>query len=192
MSSRVSGSLSLAITANTVRPVFLVRIVFASDNIVRMATTNHSIDYDAGDGNGSQTYQPAGSLLTVSAVDENSDLGASGLQITLSGCDPLLVQNARDVEYQGGDCDIYLGALNSDGTLIGATPYFSGVNDHMVYSAREGAIDVTLTAENKMIRLSKSRLKRNTDAEQKFEFPTDKGFEFVNYISERDVEWGKY
>ena len=169
MSSRISGDLNTALTADVVRPVFLVKIVFnpSTNNILRLSTWNHNISYDAGDGNGSQTYLPAGSLLSVASVDENSDLGASGLRLTLSGCDPQIVQNARDEDYQGHDCDVYLGAMNEDGTLVGATVYFSGTNDHIIYSAKESSIDATLTAENKLIRFSKSRIKRYTDAEQK-------------------------
>lgn len=195
MSSRISGSLESAFTADTVLPVFLVRVVFndavGSENILYLSTWYHDISYDAGDGNGSQTYLPAGSLLTVASVDENSDLGASGLRLTLSGCDPQIVQNARDEDYQGHDCDVYLGAMDSDGSLIGATTYFSGINDNITYTAKQDSIDISLTVENKLIRFGKSKTKRYTDAEQKAEFSTDKGFEFVNSIAEREIKWGQ-
>ena len=48
-------------------------------------------------------YTPAGSLLSISSVDENSDLGTSGITIHLSGCDNDLVTISRDAEFQGSE-----------------------------------------------------------------------------------------
>ena len=50
---------------------------------------------------------------------------------------------------------------------------------------------ITVSAENKLIIFQKTAVRRYTAEDQKIEHPTDKGFEFVAKIQEKEVVWGR-
>lgn len=184
--SRLSTALSTAVSSELVRPFFLCEIHFGTlaSDILRLSTLNYQVTYD------SEVYEPAASLLTISAVDENTDLGASGIRISLSGADANIVQKTRDKDYQGLDCNVYLGAVTANQQIIDVVPYFFGLNDHITFTQKERSVDISLTAENMLIRFGKSNIKRYTDADQKALHSTDLGFSLVNSIQEKEIKWG--
>lgn len=182
--ARLSGNLLTEVTSDVVRPVFFVRITFSNSETLKLWTGNGSKTY------GGHTYVGTGSLMSIESVDENSDLGASGIRINLSGCDSQIVQYARDEEYQGEECVVLLGAVDEDDVVQGSTVYFQGYNDHIIYTQTGEQITASLTAENKLIRFGKSNIARYTNEDQKERFAGDKGLEFVNVIAEKEVKWG--
>lgn len=183
--ARLSGNLLTEFTSDTVRPVFFVRITFSNSATLKLWTGNGNITYDSHD------YVGTGSLMSIESVDENSDLGASGLRINLSGCDSQIVQYARDEDYQGEECVVLLGAIDENNAVQGSTVYFQGYNDHITYTQTGDKITASLTAENKLIRFGKSNIARYTNEDQKQRFSGDKGLEFVNAIAEAEVKWGQ-
>lgn len=184
MARNLSANLLTEFTSDVLRPVFFVRIKFADNNILKLSTLGASITYDG------HTYVGTGNLLGVESVDENSDLGVSGIRISLSGLDAQIVQNARNENYQGKECVVLLGAMDESGAVVGTTDYFQGYNDHIVYTQSANKITALLTAENRLVRFSKSKISRYTWAEQIKNYNTDLGLQFVNTIAEAEIKWG--
>lgn len=185
MARNLSANLLAEFTSESLRPVFFVRIQFANNNFLKISTLNSPITYDG------HTYVGAGNLLGIASVDENSDLGVSGINISLSGIDSQVVQNTRDEDYQGKECVVMLGAMDENNSVVGSTVYFQGYNDYIVYTQSAGTIIATLTAENKLVRFSKSKVSRYTWADQTKNYSTDQGLQFVNTIAEAEIKWGQ-
>ena len=185
MSRTLSTAMQAVATAEVVRPIYLVDLEFASGSIYLWSGLG-DLSFN------SNTYIGAGDLLTIGAVQESTELTATGAQITLGGIKQSLLTLARDEPYQGRPLTIRLGAFNENGDLI-ASPVilFSGFMDVMTINDSGETSTITVSAENKLIIFQKTAVRRYTAEDQKIEHPTDKGFEFVAKIQEKEVVWGR-
>ena len=185
MSRTLSTAMQAVATAEVVRPIYLVDLEFASGSIYLWSGLG-DLSFN------SNTYIGAGDLLTIGAVQESTELTATGAQITLGGIKQSLLTLARDEPYQGRPLTIRLGAFNENGDLI-ASPVilFSGFMDVMTINDSGETSTITVSAENKLIIFQKTAVRRYTAEDQKIEHPTDKGFEFVAKIQEKEIVWGR-
>lgn len=185
MSRTLSTAMQAVATAELVRPIYLVDLEFASGSIYLWSGLG-DLSFN------SNTYIGAGDLLTIGAVQESTELTATGAQITLGGIKQSLLTLARDEPYQGRPLTIRLGAFDENGDLI-ASPVilFSGFMDVMTINDSGETSTITVSAENKLIIFQKTAVRRYTAEDQKIEHPTDKGFEFVAKIQEKEVVWGR-
>lgn len=185
MSRTLSTGMQSATTSDLVRPFFLVQLHFDTGTLYLWTGNGNLI-------HGGQTYVGAGDLLGISSFEEKSDLGAVGATITLNGVKTSLVQKARDEDYQGREVYIRLGAFDSSGNII-ADPVtmFSGFMDTMTINEGAEYSDINLTLENKILQLDRTMERRYTDSDQKLDFPTDDGFEFVSTLQEKEIVWGR-
>lgn len=185
MSRTLSTAMQAVATAEVVRPIYLVDLEFASGSIYLWSGLG-DLSFN------SNTYIGAGDLLSIGAVQESTELTATGAQITLGGIKQSLLTLARDEPYQGRPLTIRLGAFDENGDLI-ASPVivFSGFMDVMTISDSGETSTITVSAENKLIVFQKTAIRRYTAEDQKIEHPNDKGFEFVAKIQEKEVVWGR-
>lgn len=185
MSRTLSTAMQAVATAELVRPIYLVDLEFASGSIYLWSGLG-DLSFN------SNTYIGAGDLLSIGAVQESTELTATGAQITLGGIKQSLLTLARDEPYQGRPLTIRLGAFDENGDLI-ASPVilFSGFMDVMTINDSGETSTITVSAENKLIVFQKTAVRRYTAEDQKIEHPTDKGFEFVAKIQEKEVIWGR-
>tara|TARA_Y100000004_G_scaffold187116_1_gene239494 strand:+ start:299 stop:871 length:573 start_codon:yes stop_codon:yes gene_type:complete len=188
MARTLNANAISAITADEVRIAFLVKLRFSSTVTLNLWTG--SADKQIG----GTTYTAAGNLLSIASVDENSDLGASGLRIVLSGCNAQIVEYARDLKYQGQEATVYMAFLDAAGDVTSSFVYFRGTNDTITYRADGDSVEATLVVENELLRFGKSRVRRYTLEDQKEAFPADpyvdKGFKYVHAIAQKEVKWG--
>lgn len=185
MSRTLSTAMQAVATAELVRPIYLVDLEFASGSIYLWSGLG-DLSFN------SNTYIGAGDLLSIGAVQESTELTATGAQITLGGIKQSLLTLARDEPYQGRPLTIRLGAFDENGDLI-ASPVivFSGFMDVMTINDSGETSTITVSAENKLIVFQKTAVRRYTAEDQKIEHPTDKGFEFVAKIQEKEIVWGR-
>jgi len=185
MSRTLSTAMQAVATAEIVRPIYLVDLEFASGSIYLWSGLG-DLSFN------SNTYIGAGDLLSISSVQESTELTATGAQITLGGIKQSLLTLARDEPYQGRPLTIRLGAFDENGDLI-ASPVivFSGFMDVMTINDSGETSTITVSAENKLIVFQKTAVRRYTAEDQKIEHPTDKGFEFVAKIQEKEIVWGR-
>lgn len=188
MARNITTDLAEQFTAESLRPYMACHITFpdanGDDQVHKMWTGDYSLTV------GSDTYDGLGNLLQISDVSENSDLGASGITITLVAT-PEFIQVLRDRKYQGKKVEAFLGALFPDSSASkGHFKFFEGFADQLLFKQGDKMVTVTLTAENKLIRLSKNSNRYYTSADQRTFASTDKGLDFINAIQEREVIWG--
>jgi len=185
MSRTLSTEMQAVATAELVRPVYLVDMEFSSGSIYLWSGMG-DLTYN------SNTYLGAGDLLSIGAIQETAELTANGATVTLGGIKQSLLTLARDEPYQGRPLIIRLGAFDENGDLI-ASPVilFSGFMDIMTIADSGDTSTITVTVENKLIAFQRTAVRRYTAEDQKIEHPTDKGFEFVAKIQEKEIVWGR-
>jgi hypothetical protein len=177
-----------AVTADQVRPVFLVDLMFTSP--IYLSTIIGETVFNNGSGN--NNYYGVGELLKMSTVQEVQDLGATGITLNLSGINGTeLLNKALTEDYQGNVVTIRLGALDEQGELVtDPVIIFSGFMDVMSLNEGGGTGEIQLKVENKLIRLDRTKVRRYTSQDQRAVHPTDQGFDYVTNIAQKDITWG--
>ena len=185
MSRVLSNAMKEMAVAKVVRPIFLVRMVFDSSQLNIWSGVG-DISFD------SVTYTGLGDLLSISDIKETSDISATGINVSLSGVKTSLIALAKDQDYQGRELTVRLGAFNETGSLI-ADPViiFSGFMDTMTIAEAGTYSTISIAVENKLVAFERSKVRRYTAEDQKIDHPTDKGFEFVTSIVQKEIFWGR-
>lgn len=139
-----------------------------------------------------ETFIGAGSMGSVSAVEEASDLYAAGLTFTLSGLPTETVAIALDDARQGLPARLYFGLLSDSGAII-ADPVlvFEGLTDIPTIDDDGSTGSISISAENQLIRLETPNERRYTHEDQQLVDPGDLGFEFVPGLQDLVIVWGR-
>lgn len=189
MSRTLTTAMRNVTTANVVRPAYFVRMVFdsgESPNVLNLWSGVGDLAY------GGNTYTGVGDLLSISSIAETSDISASGINVAITGIKSSFLVIAKNHEYQGRPLSVSLGAFDNNGALI-ADPVivFSGFMDTMTIAESGSTSTIKISVENKLISFERSKVRRYTAEDQKIDYPTDKGFEFVTAIVEKEIIWGR-
>ena len=179
----ISGDMVTEVSASQLSPIILASLSFATP--VHLWSGYGTITYN------STGYLGIGTLGTISPVEETTDLAARGISMQLSGVPTAMIAVALTENYQGRECSVLFGALDSSGALV-ASPItvFSGRMDVMSINDDGQNATIGMTAENRLVDFKRPREVRYTDEEQKNLYAGDRGLEFVNAIQEREIYWG--
>lgn len=185
MARGLHNELKTALSADVVKPFFLVDLNFTSPIYIWSGFADLA--------HGGNTYTGVGDLLALEIAEENQEIGAVGVNITLSGLTGTdILANALQQEYQGKTVSVKLGAFKDDGTIAqNPTVVFSGFMDVMTINEGAEFSTINLSVENKLIRLETANERRYTNEDQKIEHPTDQGFRFVSDIQDKEITWGR-
>lgn len=138
-----------------------------------------------------QDYTGLGDIMSIGAVEENQDLAAKGINIQIRTTAEF-IYITRDRKYQGNPIKVYLGATDANGEAIGEPfTFFEGFLDQMSYKADGNDVAINLTAEHKLIRLSKTTGKKYTHEDQTQVHSNDLGFNLLSAIASRELNWGE-
>jgi hypothetical protein len=177
----VSSSVSL------IQPYIAAYMDF-SGSAVRLWTGNASKSFsdDFGGGN----YQGIGTLGTLSAVTETTEVSAKSVDLTLSGIPTEYVSLALNDNYRGRQVAIYLILFNTAMTTYEQITLFRGRMNQLVINESGELSTITVKCENRLIDLNRPSDLRYTDEAQKELYPTDKGLEFVASMADKSIYWG--
>lgn len=141
----------------------------------------------------SQVYTGVGTLGSISDVSESTDLSANGIRLTLSGIPTSIISTAFNDVRQGREVSVWFAMLDIATNAIIADPelIFSGETDAVFINEGAETSTVSVNAEHRLIRLEKKNPRRYTDQDQKQRFPTDRGFEHVAGLQDRELTWGR-
>lgn len=182
-SGTLQQNLLTAFTSTSVKPVFLIEIHWGGTSYDRLTTAGSTLTYDG------DSYIDAGDMLSIASVNENGDLGASGITIQLTASNATTLGYARNFNFQGKITTVYLGALDSSDNLIDVIPYFIGYNDSVTISQTLNTSVISLKLENKLVRLRKKNIRRYTEEDQRKFTNSSTAFEFVTYIADKPIKW---
>lgn len=183
MSRSLTASMLAGIQAAEVRPILLFEGQFDS-GFVRFWTGFGTLTWSG------REWVGAGNLIGISEVEENAELVATGVTVTLSGVEPALVSAAIGEARQNMPGRIWFGLLNEAGAVVG-DPYlaFSGRMDVPEITNAADTCVIALSYESILGDLLRPREIRFTDEAQKALYPGDRGFEYVTKIQDKEIAW---
>lgn len=140
----------------------------------------------------SETYTGAGTLLSISDMEDTLDMKATGLSVALSGMDPDVLDAALTENYQNRDISVFMGFLmGGSNEVAGVLKVFAG---RMVSLEIEDTIDgatVNVTCENRLIDLERPSNLRYTSESQQFIDSSDTGLNRVQQLQDKQLAWGQ-
>ena len=174
-----------ALSSGELYPAIFFEGAFAS-GWVRIWTGSHDITWD------DKLWTGAGALIGLGALEETSDVVASGTSVSLSGVPLDLISLAIEEARQGSPGRIWLALLTPERKVI-ANPVqaFSGRLDVPEISEDGSTCTITISYESRLIDLNTPRNWRYTHESQQILFPGDRGFEHVTAIQDREITWGR-
>ena len=173
------------ISSKIVRPVLFLKIDSTPE--ARFWSGIGEITFDG------EVYLGAGGLARISTVKEQSLMQATGTRFELTGIPSDNLFLALNAQYQDRLAVLWLALVRDDLSIIGrAINLFSGRTDTMTIEENGQTATVSVTVENKLIDLEKPKVRYFTDADQKEQYPNDKGLEYNVAINDgRQVAWGR-
>ena len=139
----------------------------------------------------STDYVGVGDLISIGAISEKTDLAATGVSITLAGIKQSLLTLALSEPYQNRSATIRFGATNESGDLVSSPIImFQGRMDVMTIQDDGSSATITVQCENKLIQLDRAFVRRYTAEDQKIDFPSDTGLDFMAKIQGIAIPWG--
>ena len=206
MSRDLSNTTIESISEDIVYPFFAAELRF-DDNIIRMWTGQGTLVLEDG-----TEWIGLGQLLSISSIEETSEMAVKGATITLSGIPSELLSLALSTPYQGRIAKIYFGTFLRDSLLQetgnyillegggrinlesmsqGFNELFSGYMDQMNIEESGETSSIELAVENKLIDLERARVARFTSGYQKSIYPDDDGLNFIEDLQDKKIPWGR-
>ncbi len=206
MSRDLSNITIESISEDVVYPFFATELRF-DDNIIRMWTGQGTLVLEDG-----TEWIGLGQLLSISSIEETSEMAVKGATITLSGIPSELLSLALGTPYQGRVAKIYFGTFLRDSLLQetgnyillegggrinlesmskGFNELFSGYMDQMNIEESGETSSIELAVENKLIDLERARVARFTSGYQKSIYPDDDGLNFIEDLQDKKIPWGR-
>lgn len=141
---------------------------------------------------GGYEWTGSGNLVQISDLAESQELKAVGATVTLSGIPSELISVALAEDYQGRQCNCYIGALDDAGRII-ADPYllFGGIADVMEISDSGETASIAVNIESRLIDLERAREHRYEHEDQQTIYDGDLGLEYVSSIQDVPIVWGR-
>ena len=187
MASRegIDSAILTRLGADNVQPFTAVKAEFDTDDVlIWSGIEDITIN--------SETYTGAGTFLGIDTVEEDAEINSNGIAISLSYMDPIVLNYALTESYQNRPITILIGfTMGGSNEVAGVMTLFKGRMQTMrINDTPEGAV-ISLTAENRLIDLSKPRGYRYTNQAQQHLFSGDLGMQYISKIQEKQIFWGK-
>jgi len=185
MSRDITPAVAAALNASELQPAIFFEGEFPS-GAVRIWTGLGDISWDG------KTWTGVGVLLGLGALEETSDVVASGTTVSLSGVPLDLVSLAITQARQGQAGRIWLALLSAERAII-ADPVqaFTGRLDVPEIAEDGQSCRITISYESRLIDLGTARNWRYTHESQQVLHPGDRGFAHVTAIQDREITWGR-
>jgi hypothetical protein len=183
MSRFVSATNETEADKLAVTVVVLADLDFAS-GMVRVHDGSGTLSFGGND------YLGAGQFAGVDIIDENIDIVARGIKLSLSGVDSTFVVPTMTEVYQNRDVTMYLGFVSQTTGALIATPetIWEGRMNQMMFKLNNGSAVVELTCEHRLRR--EPRIARYTDEDQKLLYSGDRFFDLMYAIPGFISKWG--
>ena len=173
------------LSADNAEPFLAVKAEFDTDDIlVWSGTEDITVN--------SETYTGAGTLLAIDRIEEDSEISSKGITVALSHMDKTVLNYALTENYQNRPITIYIGfVMGGSNEVAGVLTYFKGRMQTMKINDTSDGAMIALTAESRLIDLTKPRGYRYTNQAQQHLFSGDLGMQYISKIQEKQIFWGK-
>lgn len=188
----LSAAVQAAIAAGTLRPAIFAEIEFG-DGTGYMWNGVGSITWtDNETPPVERTFTGFGNAAGISVAQEASDLKATGVRVSLAGIPSDVLSEVLGQIRHGKNAVIWLGFIDIATNAVVDYPVivFSGFLDTAQVDDAGDSAGCQLSLENSMIALDEAKKRRYTTEDQKLVDLTDKGFDFVPALQEKQITWG--
>lgn len=184
MTRDMTAAYEAAIQDQNLRPCLFFEGDFPSGSVY-LWTGIGDVDWDG------KTWTGAGNLIGLSDISETTDIVAAGISVRVSGVPVSLVSLVINDAQQGLPGKVYVGLLDENRAVI-ADPVQAFVGRLDVPTITDGAetCEITISYESRLIDLQKPREFRYTHESQRLFDPTDKGFEYITSLQDKEIPWG--
>lgn len=202
----VSDGFKSVVEDQVVRPFFAIELLFDS-NSFRVWSGLGELQANG------VIWQGAASLISLTPIEETSEIAATGMTFTMSGLPSSLVSLALQEPYQGRVAKVYFGLASvpvallteggdrivaedllpldiSSGEQSELIEMFSGHMDVMTITDSGNEAVISVTAESRLIALERPNEIRYTPEDQKRKYPDDRGLDFVADLQDKEIKWG--
>lgn len=184
MARSLPAALSTEFGKRELEPFYAVEMLFDSGD-VRFWTGIGDITAN------SETWQGAGTVLSISNSTENTELSADGLSLTFSGLDSSFVAISLTENYRGRVAKVYIGALSDGAPVSDLYQVFGGRMDTMTINENGQTATLSITLENVLIDLERPRVRLLTNEEQLLRYAGDNSLDQVANLQDRQIAWGR-
>jgi hypothetical protein len=208
MTRELTQSIINNLEAAEVQPLFAVELYFDTQTLYMWTGIGDLVFNNI-------TYVGTGQFLEISELRETAEISAKGATVSLSGIPSNLISLAISEPYQGRKCKILFGLIDanrqflkledgsfllaedgsridvSQGAVSPVVEVFNGYIDQMVINEGADTSNITISVESRLIDLERARIFRFNDQNQKARYPTDRGFEFVEDLQDKQFNWGR-
>jgi len=140
----------------------------------------------------SETYIGAGTLLTISGVEEGREVRSEGISISLSGMDKTVLSYALTENYQNRPISLFLGFLmGGSNEVAGTITIFKGRMTNLTVNDTTQGATINVDAESRLVDLERPSNFRYTAESQEFLFSGDTGFNRMQQLIDKQVTWGQ-
>ena len=185
MARNLSAGFIAAATSSSCKPIFFFEAVLTGLTL-RLWSGIGDLSWD------SKTWLGNGWIQEFPAVQESTDLGSTGMDVTLAGVPEALISTVLNNAQQNSVGRLWIGFLDSSDAVI-ADPYlaFEGKLDIPTIDNQTAGPTITFAYESTLVDLDSSKEYRYTPESQKIFAPNDKGFGYVASIAKGwKGQWG--
>lgn len=183
MARDVSTPMVTAITGNNYAPIIMLDLTLSIGTIYVWSGVGTFV-YNG------HSYQGVGSLGALGEVTEGTQIKADGTTITLSGIDStLLTETLNDIQL-GAPVTIWFACFAAGGVVGTPYPLFVGTVDKPVVDIGPTTFSITLNLENRLFDLQRATNRRYTTSDQRYYYPDDIGFSWVEALNDIALVWG--
>lgn len=185
MSRDMTPAMEAATLASEVHPILFAEIG-VSTGFIRVHTGIGDITFNG------EVFQGVGEFGGVSEIVETEDVEANGLVFILSGVPAVNIAVAFNSMEQGLPAILWIGAfdLTTRALIVDPVLVYEGLTDVPEIDETGETAAFAINTENRLIQLERPKTRRYTDLDQKLDFATDRGFEFVPSLQDRQVKFG--
>lgn len=183
MTRALTTAASAAVQAEVVTRTCAVELLFDS-GAVRFNCGFQDISI------GGNSFPGLGPLAALGAVEESWELQSNGMSVSLSGIPRDAVALALTEAYQNRPATIWEVLIDHATGQVIADPIivFRGRMNQMNVQLGDQAV-VEITLEDHLTEMDQPALSRNTDEDQRRDFPGDFFFSFVPATNSKEVIW---
>lgn len=183
MTRALDGGTVAAISAGHVPYMYFVQLDFSSP--LRVCSAGYDVVWNG------YTWTGLGLLGSIEPIQEQAGLEAIGVRMTLAGVPSDMIAITLAEQYQGRPCQIWFAPLRDDMQLtVPPVRLFSGRMDTMDTEVGDTAT-ITVSAESRMVTWDRPKVRRYNNEDQRLRYPTDRGFEYVAQMVEKQLLWGR-
>jgi hypothetical protein len=184
MARDLTDDFKVEIEGKLVRPIIFVFLDFVDDPVYIWSGVG-TVSWNG------HSWLGVGNLGGVSAVQETADTIAQNITLSLSGIPTEYLSDVIEAVEQNTDVQVWFGFFADDSVVADPYQVFRGHID--VPTVTEGAdtSTVSITCENPLIDLQRASNRRYMPDDQRIDYSTDKGFDYVAAIQDWNGTWGK-